>query len=110
MQLVATLPYVVAGIAKVRGKAGWEWALGGILRDQVTMNGVYYEMLEGGAKEITFHVYDWDAMFLVLAVVTLIVEFAAPLVILHRWLGYLYIVAIMSMHWGILVIMGISFP
>lgn len=110
LQLGATLPYVVAGIAKVRGKAGWDWAYGENLRDQVTMNGLYYEMLHGGAEPITFHVYGWDTAFMFAAMMTLVLELGAPLALLHRYIGYAYVFGIMSMHFSILVIMGIPFP
>lgn len=110
LQLGATLPYVVAGIAKVRGKAGWDWAYGQNLRDQVTMNGLYYEMLRGGAEPITFHVYGWDTAFMFAAMMTLVLELGAPLALLQRYLGYAYVLGIMAMHWSILFIMGIPFP
>src|SRR5690606_15383254 len=74
IQLAATLPYVVAGLAKVLGKAGVAWALGHSLRDQITMNGIYYEMLMGGTEEITFHVYGYETAFLVAASMTLLLE------------------------------------
>jgi hypothetical protein len=109
MQLGATLPYVVAGLAKVMGKAGFHWATGGSLRDQITMNGLYYEMLEGAAPEITYHVYGWDTAFLFAASMTLVLELGAPLAMLHRYAGYAYTAGILGMHWSILVLMGIPF-
>lgn len=110
LQLGATLPYVVAGIAKVRGKAGWEWAEGANLRDQITMNGLYYDVFMGQAPEITYHVYGWDRAFMFAASLTLVIELCSPLALLHRWAGYVYVVNIMGMHWGIMVLMGIPFP
>lgn len=110
LQLGATLPYVIAGIAKVRGKAGWDWALGGNLRDQITMNGLYYDVYKGSAREITYHVYGWDDAFMAAAVMTLVVELGAPLALLTKKLGYLYVVSVMSMHWSIMFLMGIPFP
>lgn len=110
MQLGATLPYVVAGIAKVRGKAGWDWAYGENLRDQITMNGLYYEVLRDGAEPITFHVYGWDTAFMFAAAGTLVLELGAPLALLHRFVGYGFVFGIMAMHWSILFIMGIPFP
>jgi hypothetical protein len=110
LQLGATLPYVVAGMAKLNGASGIHWANGENLRDQITMNGLYYEVLRGGADPITFQVYGWDTAFMLASVVTLILEIGAPLALLHRYLGYAYVVGIMSMHWSILVLMGIPFP
>lgn len=110
LQLGATLPYVVAGVAKVNGDAGWSWSLGGNLRDQITMNGLYYEVLRGGAEPITFHVYGYDGAFLAAATLTLILELGAPLALLHRYVGYVFVAGIMGMHWSILFLMGIPFP
>jgi hypothetical protein len=109
LQVGATLPYVVAGVAKIAGKSGISWANGENLRDQVTMNGLYYEVLMGGAEPITFQVYGWDKAFFAAASLTLVVELGAPLALLHRYLGYLFVVSIMAMHWSILWIMGIPF-
>jgi hypothetical protein len=111
LQLGATLPYVLAGLAKVRGEMGWSWALGENLRDQITMNGLYYDVLKGGAKEVTYHVYDWQfgVLFMFAATTTLILELLAPLALLNRYVGYAYVAGIMGMHWGILWLMGIPF-
>jgi hypothetical protein len=110
LQLGATLPYVVAGVAKVDGAAGWTWAMGTNLRDQITMNGLYYEVLMDGAEPITFQVYGWDGAFMFAATMTLVLELGAPLALLHRWAGYVFVAGIMSMHWSILILMGIPFP
>jgi hypothetical protein len=112
LQLAATLPYVVAGLAKVRGDSGWSWALGENLRDQITMNGLYYEVMRGGAKEITFHVFEprFTALFAFAATSTLVLELLAPLALLHRYASLVYVAGIMSMHWSILWLMGIPFP
>lgn len=111
LQLAATLPYVVAGLAKVRGDMGWSWALGENLRDQITMNGLYYDVLRGYVKELTYHVYEWQygLLFMFSATMTLVIELGAPLALLNRYLGYFYVVSIMAMHWSILWLMGIPF-
>jgi hypothetical protein len=110
LQIGATVPYVVAAVAKVRSKAGWAWALGDNLRDQIMMNGIYYEMLRGGANEMTFEASHWTWVFTFLAVATLIVEFGAPLALLGgRWAAG-FVLSLIGLHWGILWIMGIVFP
>lgn len=109
MQLATTLPYLVAGLAKLRGKMGWEWGLGHNLRDQITMNGLYYEMLSGGAGEVTFHVYGWDTAFMVAAIGSLVLEVGAPIALLHRYLGYAWVLGVLGLHWSILILMGIPF-
>jgi len=109
LQIGATVPYVVAGVAKVNGKAGWAWALGDNLRDQVLMNGIYYELLMGGAKAITAVSIHWTWAWVLLAAGTLVLEFGAPLALLGgRW-AVGVVVGLIGLHWGILWIMGIHF-
>jgi hypothetical protein len=109
LSLVATLPYTVAGVAKLR-ESGLHWALGDNLRDQIAMNGLYYELFAGGSAPITYEIYGWETSFALLATGTLLLELGAPLALLHRYAGYLFVVAVMGMHWGILWLMGIVFP
>ena len=109
LQLGTTLPYVVAGGAKIMGPAGWGWAIGSNLRDQVAMNGIWYAMTTRKVREITYYIYDYDWPWTVLAVVTLIVEFGAPLAMLHRRLGYFFIITVLGLHWGIDILMAIAF-
>ena len=109
MQIGATVPYVVAAVAKVRSKSGWAWALGDNLHDQVMMNAIYYELLRGMAPPITFEVNHWTWIWTVLAIGTLILEFGAPLALLGgRW-ALTVVLGLFSLHWGILWIMGIPF-
>jgi len=110
LQVGATVPYVVAGVAKLRSEAGWAWALGDNLRDQVLMNGIYYELLRGGAAQITTAIVHWSFIWTPLAVVTLIVELGCPLALLGgRWAAGI-VLALIGLHWGIIGIMGIVFP
>jgi hypothetical protein len=108
MQLCVVLPYLVAGIAKVR-LSGIGWAHGDNLRDQIVVNGLYYELITGRAPDITFQVYGWETAFAVLAAGSLVLELGAPLALI-RPVGYLFVPAVMSLHWGIVWLMGIDFP
>jgi hypothetical protein len=108
VQLCVALAYLMAGIAKVRA-GGLAWMHGDNLRDQIALNGLYYELLAGGAKEVTFQVYGWETVFTVLAVGTLVLELGAPLALLNPWLGYLFVLSMIGVHWGIRWMMGIDF-
>ena len=44
-----------------------------------------------------------------LALLTLVVEFGAPLALLHRRLGYAFVAIVLGLHYGIWVVMGIGF-
>jgi hypothetical protein len=107
-QLCVVLPYLIAGITKLRA-SGWEWADGENLRDQIMINGLYYELLTGKAPDVTFELAGWGTAFTVLAAGSLFLEVAAPLAMV-RPIGYLFVPAALSMHWGIHWLMGIDFP
>jgi uncharacterized membrane protein YphA (DoxX/SURF4 family) len=109
LQLGTTLPYVVAGFAKVLGAAGWGWAAGTNLREQVAMNGIWYAMTTRKVEAITFYIYDFDWPWTFMAVVTLVAEFGAPLAMLHRRIGYVFVAMVLGLHWGIDILMGIGF-
>jgi hypothetical protein len=108
LQLAATVPYVVAGVAKL-SNTGLSWAMGNNLRDQVLMNGIYYEMLRGGSQDITYMAVNWTWIWAPLAIGSLILEFGAPLALLGRWWAAVIVLSLISLHWGILWIMGITF-
>jgi hypothetical protein len=48
-------------------------------------------------------------VFTVLAVGTLVLELGAPLALLNPWLGYLFVLSMIGVHWGIRWMMGIDF-
>jgi hypothetical protein len=108
LQISATVPYVVAGVAKLRN-SGLSWALGDNLREQVLMNGIFYELLRGGSGDITYTAVHWTWVWLPLSCASLALEFGAPLALLGgRWaLGI--VTSLIGLHWGILWIMGIYF-
>lgn len=109
LQLTVTLPYVVAAFAKVRGPAGWDWMYGENLRDQVGMNGIWYAMTQGRAEAITYYIYDYDWPWVGMALLTLVVEFGAPLALVHRRIGYAFVAIVLGLHYGIWIVMGIGF-
>jgi len=109
LQLGATVPYVVAAVAKVEN-TGWSWGNGENLRDQVLMNGIYYEMLKGGSGDITFSAVHWTWVWAPLAIATFVLEFGAPLALLGgRWAASI-VIGLLGLHWGIVWIMEIGFP
>lgn len=99
--------YLIAGVAKVAGEAGWGWVRGDGLRRQVAVDAVRKELFgsSGGALARRLPRGVWTAM----AVVSLAVELGAPLALADRRLGRLWAAAAFAMHWGILGVMGIRF-
>jgi predicted DCC family thiol-disulfide oxidoreductase YuxK len=88
---------------------GWSWATSQSLRNQIAVDGLRKEFLAAGAPELVFAFAGWDALFLAMGVLTLVVELGAPAALLHRKLAGFWVAAASMMHWGIFFIMGIEF-
>src|SRR5918992_966702 len=73
MRTVTTLPYVLAGVAKVAGPLGWRWASGESLRRQVAVDGLRKELLGDGAAPAAFALCRHLALFRALAIGSLAV-------------------------------------
>jgi len=110
MCLVSTLAYSLAGLAKVLGPAGWGWATGNNLRNHVAHDALAKELMtRGGGAEWVDLAFMNEHILWAMAVVTLIVELFAPLFLLHRRLGQLWVVLVMGLHFGIMVMMDLTF-
>jgi predicted DCC family thiol-disulfide oxidoreductase YuxK len=109
--LATTLTYLLSGLAKIMGELTWEWVSGFTLRSQVAVDALRKTVLGGGEATPLFQwLYDQTWVFLIMGIVTLIVELGAPLALLHRRVAYAWVLLTLSMHWGIWFIMDISFP
>ena len=104
---VTAMSYLLAGIAKLSASSGWGTGEG-LLR-QVAWDGLRKELLGKPPPEYAAWVYDHAWLFMLLAFGTLVVELGAPLVLANRRLGYAWALVSLSMHWGIYLVMGISF-
>jgi hypothetical protein len=109
MRTVTTLPYLLAGVAKVAGPLGWRWASGESLRRQVAIDGLRKELLGSGAARAAFALYPHVELFRALAVGSLAVELLAPASLVSRRASQAWALNAFAMHWGILAIMGIRF-
>ena len=106
---VTAISYFLAGFAKVVGPDGWAWAAGQTLRDQIAVDTIRKEVLEGGGMDAAFLLYDQVWLFTLLGIGTFVLELGAPLFALNRWTGRLWAIMTFTMHWGIYLIMGIKF-
>ena len=106
---ITVVTYVMAGIAKVVGPLGWEWATGEGLRTQIAFDGLRKELLEDGAPALAFVVMASLPLSAALAFGSLVLELGAPLALLGARLGWLWALGAFAMHWGIYAIMGIEF-
>ena len=107
---VTLLVYFLSGVAKLTGPLGASWAVGESLRAQVAVDVWRKELYVSDAPRIIYQIYDQLWLFTGLGIGTLVLELAAPLVILSGWLAALWVPSALMMHWGIYHIMGIDFP
>ena len=106
---VTAAGYFLAGIAKITGPAGLGWALGTSLRDQIAVDTLRKEVLEGGGGWLAHALYRQIWLFTLFGVGTYIVELGAPVAVFNRRLGRVWALLTWSLQWGIFLIMGIQF-
>ena len=101
--------YMIAGIAKIMGPLGLYWALGESVRSQIAVDAIRKEFISTGAETLAFLLYNKAYIFTAMGISTLILELGAPLALLKRRIGYIWAILTYSLHWGIYMIMGITF-
>ncbi|MFT5680923.1 MAG: hypothetical protein ACI8RZ_001829 [Myxococcota bacterium] len=111
MSVATVSAYFLAGVAKVTGSAGWRWALGSNLRDQIAYDALYKELIhpDGGGQWVWL-IYDHPGLLIPGALLTLTLELTAPLALLHRRLAWVFAIGMWLAHLGIDVLMTITFP
>jgi len=113
IQLVCTLTlitYFLAGWAKIMGDAGVWWATADNLLAQIGKNAIQAEMLTlEGPSDTVLWAYQMGALLGPAAFIALWAEVLAPLALLDRRLGWGWAVITWCMHFGIHVLMDISF-
>jgi hypothetical protein len=110
MNAASAVTYLLAGVAKVAGPSGWAWVGGDAMRRQVAVDGVRKELFGLRVSPAAHALYRHRRLFTGMAVGSLLLELAAPLGLLNRRLGRLWVLGTYGMHWGVRVIMGIPFP
>jgi hypothetical protein len=108
MTFVTAATYFLAGVAKLRG-TGWVWATGEALRNHVAFNALRKVELGGGYSEITAWLLTHAWIFQPFAWGTLLLELSGPFVLFNRKLVRAWAVGMFVFHWGIDVVMDISF-
>lgn len=104
-----TVVYWLSGMAKVKGPLGWRWATGSALRSQVAADGLRKEVLGSSATPLGVALYHRRALWTAAAVSSLALELVAPVALVHRRIGRVWVVSAFGMHWCIKALMGITF-
>ncbi len=109
MNAVTVATYFLAGVAKLKGPSGMEWASGEQLRRQIAVDALRKEVLGKPPAPMAHTLYRQGGLFRILALGSLVIEIAAPLVLANRRLARIWALNAWAMHWGILALMNITF-
>ena len=101
--------YFVTAVAKLAGPLGLGWVTGRALRSQMAVDGLRKELLGVAPNPVSYALYDWLPIFTLLAVGSIALELFAPLALFNRRFGRIWAVNAFLMHWGILIVMRITF-
>ncbi|WP_226294363.1 DCC1-like thiol-disulfide oxidoreductase family protein [Aquimarina algicola] len=101
--------YLLSGIAKVAGDLALEWANGSAMRSQVAVDALRKEILVAETSPFFSFIYEHAWLFLVMGILTFVIELGAPIALVKRRWGMVWAVMTWLMHWGIFFIMGITF-
>ncbi len=108
LSAVTLAAYFVAGVAKLK-VSGLGW-----IGDDTLMHHIAFDNLRKAELGVTWSPFTGiafaaPALFVPLAVLTLVLEVGAPLVLLNRKLGQVWAVAAWAFHLGIALVMWITF-
>lgn len=110
MAAVTALSYVVAAWAKLRN-GGLDWISGDVLRNHIARDNLRKHLLGDASSPISPYLVGHAWLFAPMALVSMVVELAAPIAIVastrlrHLWVG-----AAWAFHLGVLALMAIGFP
>lgn len=112
IQLVSTvtvLTYFLAGMAKLLQGQGLAWAAGESMRSQIAVDTIRKEILGAPSSALSYDLYDQVWLFTILGGFSLAMEVLAPLALLWPRVGQVWSVNVFGMHWGIYLLMHITF-
>ncbi len=107
--LMTVVTYVLAGLAKLR-LGGIDWLVGDTLRNHVAYSAVRLEVLGARPSPLAGPLVGQGWLFPPLAVLTVVVELAAPVALLGGRVRDVWVVAAWLLHAGIAALMLVVFP
>jgi uncharacterized membrane protein YphA (DoxX/SURF4 family) len=109
MAVVAVVAYLLAGIAKFRwGTVGW--LDGEVLRNLVATDTVRKMLLGSFYSPVASTMVEWSWAFTAFAIGTVVLECGAPLALIGRRAAAVWCLSAIAFHWGVQLIMMITFP
>ena len=109
MCLLCIGAYLLAGVAKVRN-SGMAFIVGDTLRNYVAFDNVRKIELGSIYSPLGAALLPYGALFSVLAALSVVLELAAPLALVHRRIAAVWAAGIWGFHVGVLALMAIAFP
>jgi hypothetical protein len=109
MTWITATCYVLAGLAKLK-LAGPVWLEGGLLRAQVAYDNLRKIELGSSYSKLGAALVHHEAPFLVFAVLTVALEFGAPVALFGRRAALVWVAAAWGFHIGVEALMAIPFP
>ncbi len=108
MIALTAVTYVLAGIAKLR-IAGMDWIDGEQLRNQIAVDNLRKALLGDSIAPLATQFLDHPSGFTVFSVMTLVLEFGAPIALVGPRLARLWALAVWGFHLGVVMLMNIWF-
>jgi hypothetical protein len=109
MCLATTATYAIAGWTKWQ-RVGAEWFLGETLQQQIAYDNLRKMSLGSLHSPLGVALLEWEWIFPLLAWLTFLFEFAAPLALCGTRVAWWWVLGVWGFHVGVLCCMAILFP
>jgi hypothetical protein len=109
MSATTAVCYVLAGLAKLK-LAGPIWLEGGLLRAQIAYDNLRKIELGSSYSALGAALVHYEAPFLVLALMTVVLELGAPIALFGRRIALAWALLAWGFHIGVAALMAIPFP
>lgn len=109
MLAITAVTYVLAAIAKLR-LAGMDWLDGEQLRNQIAVDNLRKALLGDSIAPLGTVFLDHPAGFTVFSVMTILLELAAPVLLVGGWIARGWALGAWGFHLGVVLLMNIWFP
>ena len=106
---ITAVTYVLAGIAKLR-IAGVAWLDGEQLRNHIAVDNLRKALLGDSIAPLATPFLDHPSGFTVFSLMTIVLEFGAPVALLGGRIARLWALAVWGFHVGVVLLMNIWFP